>query len=408
MRTWTSNVGSTIEAELRTFSAGKVTLITESGKEIELALSALSDQDQAFIQEEELKAKEEARKNAGTEIIGIAAVPGQISQAIQCDGSEWSYHAYLPKGFHMAQKWPVCFVMSAGGGRSGNLLKRYIKAAERFGVILIGSVESKNGFQKSQAAVEAMAKDVYKRFPVEEKFALASGMSGGSRMSYLLSECNENVVGVLACGSGSGVYPDNEAYRESKLRPGTYVYSLVGTNCFNRTGTFKSHKAFGDHCRLRFFPGKHVWANDDLIEEGVARILGELILKNKKLVTYEEEYLMALAQLVSDLEEETPWESHYLAAFGAQINDSDVAKRLGSIAERLSSNDKVKLASEAEKDIHQLCAAFYEEYNYFNGDTEELPARSKMAKSLSQKYAGSPYENILSLLGDKSPGAKKK
>ena len=113
--------------------------------------------------------------------------------------------------------------MSAGGGKAGKPLKRYIPAAEQFGIILISSVESKNNFNKSQAAAEAMAVDVYKRFPVEEEFAFATWSSGGGRMSYLLSECDSNVVGILPCGAGEHVYPDGEPARIAKLRSGTYV-----------------------------------------------------------------------------------------------------------------------------------------------------------------------------------------
>lgn len=135
-------------------------------------------------------------------------------------------------------------------------------------------MESKNNFWESDQAIEAMVDDVYERLPVAENLAFATGMSGGSRMAYLLAERERNIAGVLACGSGSGVYVGEDEFRDAKLRRSTYVYSLMGTNCFNRTGAFQSHDEFPDEYRLRFFPGKHDWAGADLIEEGMARVLG--------------------------------------------------------------------------------------------------------------------------------------
>lgn len=51
-------------------------------------------------------------------------------------------------------------------------MKRFIKGAESVGCILVGSVESKNKFDRAQEEMEAMADDVYERFLVEPEFAL--------------------------------------------------------------------------------------------------------------------------------------------------------------------------------------------------------------------------------------------
>ncbi len=400
-RTWTSSQGSTIEASLEEASNHQVTLLTTSGKKITLAISELAEQDQQFI-------KNIAKEKAGTEISGIPAVPGKISQAIQCADSDWTYHVYLPKEFHMAREWPVGFIMSASGGKGGKLLTRYIPGADHFGCILIGSVESKNKFNKSQAAVEAMAADVYQRFPVAKKSAFASGMSGGSRMAYLLSEQNDNIVAVLACGSGHGVYPDGDSYREASLRADTYVYSLIGTNCFNRTGAHESHNGFQKDCRLRFFPGKHAWAKEPLITQGMARVLGQQFLTGDTLAEHRGEYLTRLEKLALSLEDSAPWESHYLASFGSKFKEEATSTRLTEKASQLGSNPRVLLAQQAENDIKKLRDTFYSKFTYVSGDTEDLPKRTQLGNQLAAKYTDLPHGEILKLLGEKSGAPKKK
>ena len=361
----------------------------------------LSEEDQSYL-------KSLAAKEHGSEIPGIDAVPGKISGIISCEGSEWHYHVYLPKAFHMGRKWPVCFIMSAGGGKGGKPISRYIKGAERFGCILVTSVESKNGFSQAGEAVTAMADDAYKRLPLEDDFTFSSGMSGGSRMSFLLAEANKNLSGVLACGSGAGIYPDSGDFRQPKLRSKTYVYSLIGTNCFNRTEAAESHQGFSDDCRLRFFPGNHTWAEAPLIEQGMARVMGQIILDHKDLSEYQEDYLTALKGLIEDLKAKEPWESDYLASFGAEMDDRFDGGYFKKTSNELEGDPQVKLAMEAEEDILDFANEFFASDANSKKDSKELPNRSEAADKLAAKYESIPHGKLIKLLGDKSPPPKKK
>lgn len=393
-RSWTSQAGTNIEAKLVKRLDDKVALLTDKGRKLTVKISDLSKNDQQFLAELLIE-------EVGSKIEGIDAEPGKLSPSIKCEGSKWTYHVYLPKKFHMGRKWPVCFIMSAGGGVGGNMMRRYIKGAESSGCILVGSVESKNKFEESQAAMESMADDVYERFPVERKFAIASGMSGGSRASFLLAETNKDVVGVLACGSGGGVYPDNEEFRESDLRKKTYVYSLIGTNCFNRTGSYKTHKSLSDECRLRFFPGNHDWANERLLEQGMLHVFGGVILANKSLEPYKKHYLSALKVVTDRLKEEEPWESYYLAKLGSQIDERYEKGYFDKMATKLASNPKVELALKAEKDIEKLCSMFYLKFTYHSGDRDDISKRTEKGAELAKPYAEIPHGELLKRLGQK-------
>lgn len=281
------------------------------------------------------------------------------------------------------------------------MMKRYIKGAEAAGCILVGSVESKNKFEQSQEAMEAMADDVYKRLPVESGFAFASGCSGGGRQSYLLAETNRNIAGILPCAAGGGVYPDGASFRQSKLRKKTYVYSLMGTNCFNRTGSYKTHTSLSDGCRLRFFPGNHDWANEDLIEQGMVHVVGKAILGNDDLDPYRELYLPALKELTERLKAATPWESYYLAALGKELDARYEKGYFSKTAAELGKDSKVNLALEAEKDMLKLCSEFYLKYTYHSGDRDDKPKRTAMGEKLASPYSEIPHGEMLKRLGVK-------
>ena len=225
-------------------------------------------------------------------------------------------------------------------------------------------------------------------------------------MAYLLSQIEPNIVGILACGSGSKIYSKTQKTKDIKPSSSNYVYSLMGATCFNRTGAYISHTRYPEHYRLRFFKGAHVWADTHLIEQGMMRVVGQAILENPKLASYKASYLQELKGMIRKLKNDEPWESHYLAEFGMQIDKHFENGFFRKIISELEKDPRVEAAIEAEKDILTLCAAFYPEYDYFSGDLDPLPARKKMADGFAIKYTSIPHGEILTHLGQPSPGPK--
>jgi len=263
-RTWTSSGGTTMDAKLVSKDTTRVTLEKRDGTRLTIPLAQLAKQDQEFLTT--VPATGAAPNAAGspqgsTTINGIDAKPGAASNEIACQGeAKWSYFLYLPKSFNTGRSWPVMFIMSSGGG-SQDVLTRYIPGADSFGIILAVSTQSRNDFVGSEAAINAMVKDVYARVPVLKTLSFCSGFSGGSREAYSLAEREKNIVGILACGSGAGVYPEGQQFRQAKLKHDLVVCSLMGTNCMNRREAGGSHKRFNKSiCRLIWFPGGHDWA----------------------------------------------------------------------------------------------------------------------------------------------------
>jgi len=395
MRTWTSTSGSKIEAKLAGVAGNLVTLENAEGRTMRVQLHQLSVADQVYV-------ANPPEERGSPSVEGIDAQPGRISPRIVCQtDANWSYHVYLPKEFHDGREWPVWFIMSPGGGKNGKALKRYIKGAEALGCVLALSVESKNGFENTHKAVHAMVADVRQRFPVIDGLSFSSGFSGGSRMAYYLAEKDKNIQGILACGSGSGVYLPNDEFRPARLRSSTYVYSLVGARCFNRTGAFSSHLEFPDHYRLHFFPGNHDWAGGALIRLGMTRVLGEA-LKQSALPEARKlrgRYLASCRELVDGLEETEPWEAWIWAEFlsgfpGPPALQMEYRKKKAA----LEAQPQVKLAREAEKDIRTLCRKFYKDV-FYTQDQKPNAKREEMANRMADAYASIPHGELIRALG---------
>lgn len=400
-RTWTSTVGTTLEAELVEAKGERVVLRGADGAERTVRLAQLSEADRRYVAE-----FVEARDRGEPRIPGLDAEPGSISGPIRCaEDSEWSYYLYLPEDFHDGRLWPVWFVMSPGGGKGGGALRRYVEGAERWGCVLALSVESKNHFADSDLAIEAMVEDVYERVPVAEDLAFASGMSGGSRMAYWLAEVDRDIAGVLACGSGKGIYlkADSDRYREAELRGSTYVYSLIGTNCFNRTGAFQSHDTFPDDYRLRFFPGGHAWAGAGLIAEGMGRVLGAGLerYRDGDARLMREQFARAAWEWTSANVASRPWEAHYWADYLEDFpGPGEIQADAMRLARDLKDAPKVRAARRAERDIRRFAEEYFDVF--YKVDKKANPDRRREADRLADRYPGIPHGELLRRLGDSS------
>lgn len=269
-RMWRSRRGKTIEAEFVKKEGSAVYLKTGDGRSLKIYLSALSKEDRNFVlgaggAESAPETEPGVPQPLPADFpwpVGKIAGPVAVEEGKAEDGEKWSYYLYLPKGLSLHRKWPVMFVMSPGGGEKSRTLTRYVRGAEWNDWILAMSVQSRNGFKESDKAVSAMVEDVRKRLPVDEDRMYATGFSGGSRMAFWLGEQEGTpLAGILACGAGGS---------RADLPPETVVYGICGSNCFNRWDMACTHRELKNkHNRLEFFVGKHAWAGQDMIRDGI-------------------------------------------------------------------------------------------------------------------------------------------
>lgn len=144
------------------------------------------------------------------------------------------------------------------GARGQIPVERFQEAAEKFGWILIGSNNSRNGaFQPSIDAWNAIVKDTHDRFAIDDERVYLTGFSGGARLAfYFAIRCRDCIAGVIGSGAGfpGGVTPSPALHFA--------VFSTTGIEDFN-FGEVKSlaealEKAGIPH-RTEVFAGRHEW-----------------------------------------------------------------------------------------------------------------------------------------------------
>src|SRR5215510_8174369 len=97
---------------------------------------------------------------------------------VQCaaDASQ-TYVVFVPSRYSPQRPAPVIFAFDPrGNGRTP--VERYQAAAEKYGYIVAGSNNSRNGpWEISMGAAEAMIKDAGQRFAIDSRRVYAAGMS---------------------------------------------------------------------------------------------------------------------------------------------------------------------------------------------------------------------------------------
>src|SRR5689334_2109030 len=101
---------------------------------------------------------------------------GQVVETIVAlnDASQ-SYALYLPSNYTPDRKWPVLYAFDPGA-RGRVPVERFKEAAEKYGWIVIGSNNSRNGpWDVAVNAWNAMLTDSHQRFAIDDERAYATG-----------------------------------------------------------------------------------------------------------------------------------------------------------------------------------------------------------------------------------------
>jgi len=189
-------------------------------------------------------------------------VRGQILEAVPCEAdASQTYALYIPSNYTPNRRWPVILGFDAGG-RGRRAVERYQAAAEKYGYIVAGSNNSRNGpWQVSLDAAAAMAADVLGRFRAEPQRVYTAGMSGGARVAMMLALSSDRIAGVLASSAG---FPDE--FHETVRFP---VFGSMGTNDFNHYEMYALDRNLKSPHRVEMFDGTHEWLPVELATNGV-------------------------------------------------------------------------------------------------------------------------------------------
>ncbi|MFC1498160.1 SHD1 domain-containing protein [Verrucomicrobiota bacterium] len=413
MRTWRAKSGSQVEASFVKEKYGYVSLQKEDGAIIKIRLISLCVEDQQYVKEQnktahpKLSASKTSGKDKPKPALDIPWPIGAVSEEIKTsDKSDWSYYLYLPKSFRSDRKWPVLFTMSPGGGNA-KTLGRYISGAEFNNWIMAVSVQSKNNFNQSGEAIQAMVEDVIKRLPIDEKRMYSTGMSGGARMAFWLAEQTNSkpLAGVLACGAGA---------TRAKLPEDTAIYGLCGSNCFNRWDMACTCKILkNNNSCLRFFVGNHTWADSDLISDGMTW-LNLCYLQNVRSTDrqLQQEKADVADKVLAEIErnaEKNPERAYEWALFLSKRKELS-SEKATEYLQSLSKHPRIKLYIQALNDLDKFVEKHFatDVMDYLNNNGTK--AAKSDADALTEKYKETVLAELFQKMGEpaRTPGGAKK
>lgn len=192
---------------------------------------------------------------------------GRLTESVACAADPAQRYAiYVPSRYTADESWPVIFAFDAGA-RGVIPVQRLQEAAERYGYIVAGSLNSRNGpWSANAAAAKAMATDVAARFSTDPARTYSTGLSGGARVATQLA-LNGFAKGVIACGAtfpSPEVFPDRLAFA---------YFATAGVEDFNYGEVRRLVPALRQRqatFRVVIFEGGHEWAPAEVMTEAVA------------------------------------------------------------------------------------------------------------------------------------------
>ena len=181
----------------------------------------------------------------------------QIVERIEAlSDSSQSYALYLPSNYTPDRKWPVLYAFDPGA-RGRVPVERFKEAAEKYGWIVLGSNNSRNGpWNVVVNAWNAMLTDSHRRFAIDDERSYATGFSGGARVAVHVAVGCKCLAGVMANGAGFPV----------DLAPSTGMhfvfFGAVGVDDFNYAELKILDEPLtkaGIIHRVQTFEGRHEW-----------------------------------------------------------------------------------------------------------------------------------------------------
>ncbi|MBN1413905.1 MAG: hypothetical protein JW973_02290 [Bacteroidales bacterium] len=184
-------------------------------------------------------------------------------RTVEClSDSAQTYCIALPCDYDTGNRYPVVYVFDPHG--NGELAVNTFRAgASEFGYIVAGSNVIRNGYEKTEYALQALTRDVLGRYAVDPYRQYAAGFSGGGRVAQLFTRLNANVKAIASAGAG---YSPGQTVLYNKAS----MLFIAGDGDFNYHEIVSSDKALssaGMHHFILEYPGKHDWPAPEIVRD---------------------------------------------------------------------------------------------------------------------------------------------
>ena len=130
-------------------------------------------------------------------------VPLSLTTPGHNDTSSVAGHPLQINGDGTRVTWPLLLAFDPQGNGAVPVTL-YRELAEKYGFILLGSNDSKNGLSQEQIShiLSGMFEEIHTRFPVDTSHLYVMGFSGGARVAVLAAMMYSGVKSVIGCGAG--------------------------------------------------------------------------------------------------------------------------------------------------------------------------------------------------------------
>ena len=264
--------------------------------------------------------KEKKKNTATTTHIPVLPEDTILTQVKALADTTQSYAIYIPdkKG-----TLPIIFFFDAHA-RGALPVKKYHHLARKYGFIIAGSNNSKNGLQKAERnkILYRFMEDVEKRTPFDPARIHVSGFSGGARIASGIGLNNRNIAGVIACAAG---FP-NERY---KPNPDFFFIGIAGNRDFNYLELetlYRQLQALGIKNAFLTFEGKHDWPPEEVMDQAFQLLQLDAMQRN---LTAQDKKIIGTFQYVTEKEIESALrEKDILTAYRSCKKELDFLKGL--------------------------------------------------------------------------------
>jgi poly(3-hydroxybutyrate) depolymerase len=187
---------------------------------------------------------------------------GQIIDSVRClTAPAQQYALYIPSNYSPVRQWSAIFAFDPGArGRAG--VERFQAAAEKYGYIVAGSLNSRNGpWEPSLEAAKAMMADVMRRFSIDTKRIYTAGQSGGARVALGIALESGQIAGVFASSAG---FPD-----EVQKTVPFPIFGKTAVDDFNYLELRALDRVVTTPHRVVVTEGGHAWMSSETAVEAV-------------------------------------------------------------------------------------------------------------------------------------------
>jgi hypothetical protein len=193
------------------------------------------------------------------------AKKGTIINNVVCkDDQSLGYCLYLPSDYNLDRTWPVIFCFDPKG--DGKLpVTLFKETAEKYGYIIAGSNNSRNGLQMQEIKhiTDILFADINEKIAVNPNRVYLAGFSGGARIACSIAFGNSSVLGVIACSAGF----DQSVYQSN--------FNFIGIagdedmNFLEMKQLEKSMTNWAGRHELIVFNGKHQWPPEQTLAQAL-------------------------------------------------------------------------------------------------------------------------------------------